>query len=45
MGWALYPREADSLDALMALADSRMYEMKENLRAVARSAQVGTAVP
>ncbi|ANG62179.1 hypothetical protein A8C75_06515 [Marinobacterium aestuarii] len=45
MGWALYAREADSLDALMALADSRMYEMKENLRAVARSAQVGTAVP
>nr|WP_067298421.1 diguanylate cyclase [Marinobacterium profundum] len=44
MGWALYPREADDLDALMALADSRMYEMKENLKVVARSAKVHTAV-
>ncbi len=44
MGWALFASEADNLDALMALADSRMYEMKENLRAVARSAQAGTAV-
>lgn len=44
MGWALFPREAGSLDALLALADSRMYEMKENLRAVARSARAGAAV-
>ncbi|WP_020682159.1 diguanylate cyclase domain-containing protein [Marinobacterium rhizophilum] len=44
MGWALFARDADNLDALMALADSRMYEMKENFRAIARSAQVGTTV-
>ncbi len=32
MGWALFPLEADNLDALMALADSRMYEMKARLK-------------
>ncbi|UTW13887.1 diguanylate cyclase domain-containing protein [Marinobacterium rhizophilum] len=44
MGWALFASEADTLDALMALADSRMYEMKENFKAVARSARAGTAM-
>jgi diguanylate cyclase (GGDEF)-like protein len=44
MGWALFAREANDLDTLMALADSRMYEMKEGLRAVTRSAQAGAAV-
>ncbi|MFC6669327.1 diguanylate cyclase domain-containing protein [Marinobacterium aestuariivivens] len=28
MGWALFPSEADDLDDLMALADSRMYQVK-----------------
>jgi GGDEF domain-containing protein len=44
MGWALFAREANDLDTLMALADSRMYEMKEDLRAVTRSARAGAAV-
>ncbi|GGO83228.1 sensor domain-containing diguanylate cyclase [Marinobacterium nitratireducens] len=33
MGWALFPHEADDLDTLMALADSRMYCMKAQVKA------------
>lgn len=35
MGWALFPQEADDLEGLMALADSRMYKMKAEKRRLA----------